>query len=196
MSSLLHSAAMRHHCTPFFMPTVRSLVRLYYHLVILFLVKCDQMITVNNFLNVLAIDGLSFISNIISVKIFSNFNFHTDDSKYTGIYFLTFYLLTIFPPHNFKQTFLWFHTLEFDITSNYNPSVFSTFYNPRLLPNELQHLKAFQLTGIYNLFIFATTVSHVANSFLNQLTLLVSHYNYQLYAATIPLSLSGFPILM
>lgn len=38
--------------------------------------------------------------------------------------------------------------LEFDITNNYNLSVFSTFYNPRLLPIEHQHLKAFRPTEI------------------------------------------------
>lgn len=71
--------------TPLFMPTVKSLVRLYHHLVILFEVKCDQMVTVNHFLNVLALDRVSFISNIISVKILSNFNFHTDDSKFLDL---------------------------------------------------------------------------------------------------------------
>lgn len=79
--------------------------------------------------------------------------------------------------------------------------MFSTFYNPRLLPIEPQCRKVFKPTGIYDLFIFATTsaklvtVFHVPSSFLNQVTFLVSHYNYQLYAA-IPLSLFGFPILM
>lgn len=55
------------------------------------------MVTLIHFLNILALDQLSFISNIISVKILSDFSFHIDDVKYPGIYSLTLYLLMIFP---------------------------------------------------------------------------------------------------